>query len=379
MNVVAADVLTTLRAHAASYDETARFPVESMRVLREQKLLGLLVPAAYGGSEASLATFVDIAGELAGACLSTAQIWAMHCFQVEAIVRYGTAELKADLLPRIAAGEVYIASVTSERGRGANLFTAKAPLVTDDGGVSIKRTAPVVTGGTHADGFLITMRASEEAPEHEVSLIYADRADLRLAEVGEWNTLGMRATESIGMELAGDVATHNLVGAPGQFQEIARESMIPISHLGWSACWLGAAREALGQLVRWLRSKNKEFSELLYERLARIRLDLELVNAYLTRVCDEVERVRASGGSLAKPRVQLQLNALKLIASELTFHAADGMIQLAGLQMGYNKDAEIPLERNFRDLRSARLNHNNDELWVGIGALTMLDRNIHLL
>jgi alkylation response protein AidB-like acyl-CoA dehydrogenase len=243
---------------------------------------------------------------------------------------------------------------------------------------SIERTAPVVTGGTHADGFLITMRASEDAPEHEVSLIYADRADLQTKMVGEWNTLGMRATASIGMELCGEVSVHNLVGAAGQFQDVARESMIPISHLGWAACWLGAAREALRELIRWFRAKDMEFSELFYERLARIRVDLELVSAYLARACEAVESARAVGQSLASPRLQLQLNALKVIASELTFRAADAMMQLAGLSMGYSRSAKIPLERNFRDLRSARLNHNNDELWVGIGALTMLNRDVRL-
>lgn len=376
-------VKSVLRRHAADSDDHARFPVESLRALREEGLLGILVPKEYGGPEESLRTFTEVASNLAESCLSTAQIWAMHCFQVDAIVRYGSAELKADLLPRIAAGAVYLASVTSERGRSASLFSATSPLTLTVAGdrVVIDRFAPVVTGGNHADGYLITMRASADASEHEVSLVYADRSDLRTQAVGEWNTLGMRATESIGMVLEGSVPAHNVVGPPGGFAEIARESMIPLSHLGWAACWLGAARGALAELVRLFAKQGRSAggAELFHERVGHIRVDLELVSAYLTRVRERVDCARTDGRSLADPRTQLYLNTLKLAASELTFRAVDRMVQLAGLRIGYARDAPIALERHFRDLRSASLNHGNDGLWVGVGALAMLDRSVELI
>lgn len=373
-------VLPVLRYHATECDERAAFPVESLNALRENRLLGLLVPEEYGGAGADLRTFVAVAGELASACLSTAQIWAMHGFQVDAVVQHGSAQLKEDLLPRVAADHVYIASVTSERGRGAGLFTARSPLEADAAGtLLIERSAPVVTGGAHADGFLITMRASSHASENEVSLIYADRKDLHAEPVGHWNTLGMRATESLGMELKGSVPHSNVVGGAGEFAKIARESMIPVSHLGWSACWMGAARGVFGELLQWFAKTGGTHSDLFHERLARIRLDLELVSAYLTRVREEVELARADGQSLANPRHQLQLNALKVTASDLCFRAVDHMVQLAGLYIGYSKSAPIALERQFRDLRSASLNHANDGLRVGIGALSLLDRSVSLI
>jgi acyl-CoA dehydrogenase len=379
-------VAPVLRAHAAGHDESATFPRESVEALRRNGLMGLLVPAEYGGPQADLATFVEVAQGLSAHCLSTGQIWAMHCFQVDAIVRYGSPELKSDLLPRVVAGEVYIASVTSERGRKADLFNASSPLDVDGDRVVIDRAAPVVTGGDHADGYLITMRASPTARESDVSLVYADRAELRTETVGEWNALGMRATESIGMTLKGSVPTHNVVGGPGRFAEIARESMVPISHLGWSACWLGAARGAMSDLVRWTAKSGSGRSrgdggrsDLFYERIGRIRVALELVSAYLTRVREEVERARRENATLDSPRSQVQLNTLKIATADLTFQAVNHMMDLAGLRGGYLKDSELALERHFRDLRSASMNHANDTLTVGVGALSMLDRGVTLI
>jgi alkylation response protein AidB-like acyl-CoA dehydrogenase len=380
-------IIPVLREHAATHDESATFPVEAMAALREHRLLGLLVPTEYGGLGADLTTFVEVASGLSAHCLSTGQIWAMHCFQVDAIVRYGSPQLRANLLPRVAAGDVYIASVTSERGRKADLLSAATPLDTDGDRVVIERSAPVVTGGEHADGYLITMRRSPTAAESEVSLVYADRGDLQVETVGRWDSLGVRATESIGMVLKGAVPAYHVVGEPGGFAEIARESMVPISHLGWSACWLGTAKGAFTDVVRWsAKSASADRrhgaagqSDLLYERLGQVRVALELVSSYLTRVRQEIDQARAAKASLCSPRHRLQLNTLKIAASDLTFRAVNDMLQIVGLRSGYLKDSEIPMERHFRDLRSASLNHANDRLLVGVGALSMLDRNVTLI
>jgi alkylation response protein AidB-like acyl-CoA dehydrogenase len=96
-------------------------------------------------------------------------------------------------------------------------------------------------------------------------------------------------------------------------------------------------------------------------------------------VLQEVERARREGTTLDSPRLQLQLNTLKIVASDLTFTAIDRMVQIGGLRNGYLKDSPLALERHFRDLRSASLNHANDTLTVGVGALSMLDRGVTLI
>lgn len=373
------EVLPVLRAGAAETDRLAAFPVKSLEALRQHRLMSLLVPAEFGGAGASLKTFLDLAQRLATACLSTAQVWAMHCAHVDVIRQYGSAELKARILPRIAAEQLFLASVTTEKGRGASLFTAHSPLTAVDGRLALDRSAPVVTGGAHADGFVITMRSAPSATEHEVTLIYADRDDLSVETAGDWDTLGMRGTESLAAHLTGDVPAGNVIGEAGRFADIARENMIPMSHLGWSACWLGAAQGALGAFLRCVAGTPAAEGDLFNDRLAAIRVDLELVSAYLTRVRQEVDQTRAAGGSLAHPRTQLQLNTLKVVASDLTFRAVDNLMKLAGLRLGYAKGSPIPIERSFRDARAASLMHSNDSIRVGIGALALLDRGVHLI
>ncbi|MFG2607167.1 acyl-CoA dehydrogenase family protein [Streptomyces sp. NPDC048514] len=376
-------VLPVLREHAAQVDADAVFPVTPVQALRDSGLLGLLVPVRYGGLGGGLGDLVEVAQDLAGACLSTAMIWAMHCQQSDALVRHAAPELAERLLPRVARGEVYLASVTTEPGKGGHLLRAQAPLTHSGLEVSFARTAPVVTGGRHADGFLITMRESADAPESRVSLVYADRQQLDIVPGAPWDTLGMRGTDSAGLRLHGKVPAWQLVGEPGGFRRIAIESTAPVGHLAWAACWLGSARSALRQLVALCRSPDRPrgldiSSDLVAERLARARMDLEVVAAYLSRVRDEVTAARARGESLDRPDVQIHLNTLKVTAAESTFRAVDRMVQLAGLGTGYSRRSALPLERHFRDLRSASLNYSDDRLLTVTGALTLMDRSVRL-
>ena len=119
-------------------------------------------------------------------------------------------------------------------------------------------------------------------------------------------------------------------------------------------------------------------SELVNERLARIRMDLELVSAYVHRVRDEVMELRVTGQSLQQMSAQIHLNTLKATAAELTYQAVDRMVQLAGLRIGYNRQSVLPLERGLRDLRSASLIYANDRLLVVSGSLTLMDRSVRL-
>ncbi|MGF1425357.1 acyl-CoA dehydrogenase family protein [Kitasatospora sp. LaBMicrA B282] len=379
-----AGVLGTAREHAEKVDREAVFPAESMAALRASGLMGMFVPREYGGLGDDLHAYTQIASRLAAACASTAAIWTMHAFQVDGLSRFAGDRLRQAVLPTIAAGGTYLASVTTEARKGADLFTAEAPLTWRDGRADFERDAPVVTGGRHAEAFLITLRRTPEAQPHEVSLVYAERAQLRIGEHGEWDPLGMRGTESIGLTISGSVSPDQVVGQPGRFEDIARESMVPLAHLGWSACWLGTACGAFSDLLRWLRSPTRRGgpdlgSDLVRERLARIRVDLDLVSAYLTRLCDELTAARSAGRSWSDAHTRLRVNTLKLAASELTFKAADSMVQLAGMNGGYSRLAPVKFERHFRDLRSARLNHSNDRMWPATGALALLDPKVTLL
>ena len=73
-----ADLGPTFAERAAGYDRDARFPYENYADLRATGLLGLCVPAHYGGLGADFATYGLVSEELGRYCGSTALTFNMH-------------------------------------------------------------------------------------------------------------------------------------------------------------------------------------------------------------------------------------------------------------------------------------------------------------
>ncbi|MCK7622622.1 acyl-CoA/acyl-ACP dehydrogenase [Streptomyces sp. RS10V-4] len=373
-----AEAAATAREHVDHTDRAAAFPVAALDALRRTGLLGLLVPTADGGLGGTVRELVTAAETLGRTDMSVGMIFAMHCQQAEALVRHAGERLRKELLPRIAAGELYLASVTTEAGKGGHLLTAEAQLADEGGDLVIERFAPIVTGGTHADGFLITMRSpGEDATAGEVSLVYAHRDQLALTPSGDWQPMGMRASHSVALRLSGRVPGHQVVGEQGGFHRIASEVFGPLAHLGWSAVWLGTAAGALSRVLRLLRSPagRERFdlgSDLLLCRLSRSRQRLDTVHALLQQALRTLE----SGADLSVPARQLQLNALKITAAEECHAAVDDLVTALGLRHGYLQDSPTGLERALRDLRSAALNYSNDRLHLADGRLALRDQGV---
>lgn len=374
-----AEVCRVVGEHRERTDRDAEFPVEALGALRRTGLLGLLVPVEYGGLGGTVRDLVGAAQTLGREDTSVGMIFAMHCQQSAALVSHGGERLRKDLLPRISAGEVYLASVTTEAGKGGHLLSAEARLErsgTDR--LRIDRFAPIVTGGAYADGFLVTMRdAADDAREREVSLVYADRDQLEVTGDGDWQPLGMRASHSVPLRLVGSVPEHQVVGEPGRFHDIAGRVFGPLAHLGWSAVWLGTAAGALSRVLRMLRGRAGRDrydigSELLLTRLSRARQRLDVVHALLHRALEVVE----SGEDLSVPARQLLLNSLKITASEECLAAVDDLVDAVGLRHGYLRDSPTRLEQALRDLRSAALNYSNDRLHLADGRLALLDQGV---
>ncbi|WP_433544639.1 acyl-CoA dehydrogenase family protein (plasmid) [Streptomyces sp. CA-294286] len=373
------EVAEVTAVHARRTDTEAAFPVEALRSLRDTRLLGLLVPTAEGGLGGDLGDVLTATRRLGREDMSLAMIFAMHCQQVAALVQHADGTLREELLPRIGAGGVYLASVTTEAGKGGALLTATAPLEQREGHLLLDRFAPIVTGGAHADGFLVTMRSPDSENEQDVSLVYADRSQLEVASAGGWDPHGMRASHSGALHLRGTVPDHQVVGEHGRFRDVVTHTFGPLAHLGWSAAWLGTAEGALARTVGMLRSPRTRGgacldSELLLTRLARVRHRLEAVAALLAHTLDTVVHEDVS-----RPRVQLLVNGLKVTASEQCHSAVQELVDAVGLRHGYLRDSPVALERALRDLRSASLNFSNDRLLLADGKLTLLDAEVRLV
>src|SRR5262245_2728342 len=80
--------------HAADVDERETYPVDHLKVLGEQGVLGLWVPEAYGGSDLGVLAYCLAVEEIARACASTGVIFLVQFAAGYPLVVGGTEEQK---------------------------------------------------------------------------------------------------------------------------------------------------------------------------------------------------------------------------------------------------------------------------------------------
>jgi len=354
-------VARTAAAAADQVDQDAAFPQAAVSALTEAGLLRAGLPVELGGMGLDTATLAEIARILGRACGSTAMIWAMHQLQIACVARHLDSEdgLLAELLCSTVVSGGLIASVTTERGVGGNLRESRAPCIADAGRVTLVKEAPTVSYLLMADAFLITARRSPAAAPGEQVLVLAARDQAELQDVGDWQVMGMRGTRSPGARIAVDVPAGQVVTTP--FGEVAVRTMVPLSHILWSAVWIGIAEQAAGRATRFLRHARRDQNIRPDLRLASIGERLDALNGLLRMVIQGYDQVSASGAGEPTTDFAVQVNNLKLAASIQTVKIAEAALEICGMA-GYQEQGELSVARMLRDLYSARLMISNSRL-----------------
>jgi alkylation response protein AidB-like acyl-CoA dehydrogenase len=360
-----------LAPRAAACDAAGALPPENLRELGRTGLLGLLVPARYGGLGGTVGQYARVAEILARACPSTGMTWVMHTSQYVALVEHGSERQRAAYLPAIADGSLLVASATTEPGTGGNFFYCNSAARRSGAGWLLTSTKPVVTAARHAGLCFAITRADPEASGDHLSLFMVPCDAPGVSVFGSWDTVGMRATESLGLQLT-DVALSDLhlLGEEGRYGPIALSSTLPVGLCGFAAVWLGAAQAAFHLAVEQARRRGHRFSvagdeaghavsayESVQRQVGEASLLLQQARAFIQSVAasaDEAKPARDRPIPLGRalPIVEAAL-AARVAAGESALTVTTTALRIAGAQ-GYRR-AALEIERYHRDVLSAQV------------------------
>jgi len=109
-----------LAPRSAEWDRTGEFPREAWRRMGELGLLGLRVPAAYGGQESDFVTLGIAMEEIGRGDFSCTYGIQLAGLAGEILGRSGREEIKARWLPPTARGEAVVALALTEPGAGSD-------------------------------------------------------------------------------------------------------------------------------------------------------------------------------------------------------------------------------------------------------------------
>jgi acyl-CoA dehydrogenase len=362
--------------HADDVDAKARFPKESFTALREKKLLGILVPRSEGGAGADLAEVVSICHALGQACASTAMIYAMHQIQVACIVRHAAKNAwHRAFLQRLANEQLLLASATSEAGVGGDVRTSICAVEKKGGRFSLHKQATVISYGADAQGILVTARRTPQSPASDQVIVVLPTESYRLERTQGWDTLGMRGTCSDGYHVKAEGDPAQIIPLP--YADVSAQTMLPTSHLVWSAVWLGIASDAVNRARAFLRIEARRKPDVRpagTARLAEATSLLHLMKSNVVASLRHYEAAMQSEDKLASPHFAVAMNNLKVGSSRLVVQIVGEAMLAAGLA-GYRNDSAHSLGRHLRDAHSAALMVNNDRILGNTAGLLLALRD----
>jgi alkylation response protein AidB-like acyl-CoA dehydrogenase len=338
----------TIRPQAAQVDADAAFPHQSIAALGESGLLGLTVPAAYGGLGHGLRTLAATIDTVAQRCSSTAMVYLMHLCGVAC---YANAPAKTENLLREAAAGRHLSTLAfSEQGSRSH-FWAPVSRANDAGGGTVRLSArkSFVTSAGHADSYVVSTLAADATTPFGSTIYYVLNGEPGVSVTGSWRGLGMRGNASAPMSLDEVVlGADRALTSPGTGLDLMLGVVLPAFQVGTAAVAIGIAEAAVQATIGHvtttrLEHLNSSLAELptLRAQIARMRIETDRARAHLGAVLDSLET--------PGPATQLMVLEAKAAATEAAVAVTDLAMRTCG---GAAFGGAHGIERMFRDARA---------------------------
>lgn len=356
-------LLDEIRSRAPGYDRDNTFFTEDLDALRAAGYLAAHVPTDLGGAGLSLLELVREQSRLAGAAPATALAVNMHqvwCGVGRVLHDRGDDGLDV-LLREAAAGELFAFGI-SERGNDLVLFGSATEAWPDgEGGYRFHGTkiftslAPAWTRlGVHG------LDASDpDDPRIVYGFVTREGTETK----DDWDTLGMRATQSRTTVLDGAHAPADRVVRrlpPGPNPDPFVFGIFACFELLLSSVYLGIAQRALDLAVETVRSRTSMKTGDVYAhdpdirwRLATAAMDLETALTQLHATAADVDAQVDHG-----PRWFAKLAGTKVRATETAKDVVEAAIRVSG---GGSYFTRNELSRLYRDVLAGLFHPSDDE------------------
>lgn len=350
--------------HAGDVDQKSRFPHETFAALKQARLLSAAVPKEFGGHGAGMLELGHQCAALSGACGSSGMVLAMHHIQVACIARHGAASAYFQRYMREALVERQdvVASITSENGTFGDTRSSVCAVEVTGDQIKLEKDATTVSYGAHADAQLVTCRRAADAAPSDQVLVLFEKGQYTLDQTGTWDTLGMRGTCSPGAKFVGHGKADQIV--PGSFAQGSAESMVPYSHILWSALWWGIASDAIGRAAQFVRADARKKPGTVppnAARLARAHVELQAMRHNWESCAIEFDELGDDRSPLDGMGWALKMNQLKMSCSEIAPKLVHEALQIIGI-MAYKNDSKFSVGRHYRDVLSASLMVSNERI-----------------
>ncbi|HEX4723533.1 MAG TPA: acyl-CoA dehydrogenase family protein [Pseudonocardiaceae bacterium] len=353
--------------YAAEVDERERYPVEARDALVKAGFHAVHIPEEYQGEGAdSIATCILIE-EVARVCASSSLIPAVNKLGTVPILLAGSEELKRQVLPAIARGEM-ASYALSEREAGSDTAAMKTRARLDGDHWVLNGTKCWITNAGESTWYTVMAVTDPNAdkPANGISA-FAVRADDPGFEIGpKERKLGIKGSPTREIYFTDcAIPAERIIGDPGTGLKTALRTLDHTRPtIGAQA--VGIAQGALDASIQYVKER-KQFGRAIAEfqgaqfMLADMAMKIEAARQLVYVAAAKAER--------GEPNLGFICSAAKCFASDTAMSVTTDAVQLFG-GAGYTRD--FPVERMMRDAKITQIYEGTNQIQRMVMARNLL-------
>lgn len=340
---------------AAQIDRTAEMPAAVLGGLRELDLMGIVVPAEYGGAGLDQVAFVTCVEELARACASTAALVDIqNTVACQPILIHGDEAQRRAWLPRLASGAILGAFALTEPAAGSDVGAMQSTARRDGDAYVIDGRKIFITNAGLAGLYVVTARTGVAGGAGlSTFLVPADTPGVRSGQVFE--KLGLNGSTTGELLLDGvRVPASARLSQEGRGLRIAMTTL-DYGRIGIAAQALGIAGAALDEALAYT-TERRQFGQPVasFQGVQFMLADMATRLRAASLLTYEAARLASDGRPFT-----LDASMAKLFATDAAMEVATNALQLAG---GYGYLKDLPFERHFRDAKALQIYEGTNQV-----------------
>ncbi|MFH1131958.1 MAG: acyl-CoA dehydrogenase family protein [Pseudomonadota bacterium] len=341
---------------AAKRDRECIYPVPELRKLGEVGLLGVNIPAEYGGAEAGCVAYVLAMIELAKVCPSTCVIVTVTNMVAEIVNRFGTEAQRRKYVTKITSGDAIAgAFALSEPQCGSDAASIKTTAKHTADGWVLNGTKQWITSGDHAEVIVVWARTGEEPGAKGISAFVVEQRTPGLIIGKHEDKLGVRGSTTVPLVFEDCLIPEDaLLGEEGGGFLISMAALDG-GRIGIASQALGIGFAALEHAIGYAKER-KTFGKAIAKHQA--------IQWMFADSATELEAARlltlrsASLKEQGKPYTK-EASMAKVYASETANRVCYRALQIHG---GYGYTKDYPVERLTRDARATTIYEGTSEI-----------------
>ena len=338
------------------WDEAQFFPKDLFHQMGDLGLLGVLVPAEYGGSGFGYQEYVTAIIELSKVDPSIGLSMAAHnSLCTGHILQHGSEAQKFKYLPLLASGQWIGAWGLTEPNTGSDAGNMKTTAILQGDEWVLNGTKNFITHGKSGDVCVVIVRTGDVGDSHGMSAFIVERGTPGFSAGKKENKLGMRASETAEMVFSDcRIPAENLIGKVGE-GFIQSMKVLDGGRISIAALSVGIAQGAFDAALAYSKERqqfNRPISsfQAISFKLAEMATDLE---------ASKLLTYRSAALKDQGQNVNIESAMAKYFASEACVRISTEAVQIFGVY-GYVKD--FPVEKFYRDSKLCTIGEGTSEI-----------------